>query len=1180
MEPFSLHSAALEGTTLIEAGAGTGKTYTLTSLVLRLIVEQGLGIEQILVVTYTKAATDELKTRVRSRLNAAKHACDGGSTDDEVLATLLTKEGDTQQVRQRIVDALTNFDRAAIFTIHGFCQRLLQQFAFETGHLFQSELMQVGDHLVQEMVADFWRRHITNAPYELARYALAKFTGPEHLSRIITYCAYLDIKLRPGAVKPALNTIRTWRKHADDLQRQWDQSGTRIIQLLAGTGLNARFYKKLRLAEYSALMDDWNGKYKLEEKRVKYLGASSIKRYTKKGHQRPEHPFFECCDNTLNAQADMEQQMERYLRFLKIRLLLQARAALDQKKQRQNLLFFDDLLLHVHSALMGEQGQSLVKAVGRQYQVALVDEFQDTDLVQYEIFQRLFDRHPQMLFMIGDPKQAIYSFRGADLFSYLKAAEDADRSATLTRNWRSTPPLIQAVNTLFEGHPRPFGFEQIDFTPAVPARQDIPRTLQPMTLWYLTRTENKAPSKPISQEDASAAIAAAVAEEVVRLLNSPKDAITPWQIAVLTRTHVQSQIVKNALSKKQIPAVLHSAGSVFDTDQAEVLLRILEAVADPYDPAKIRAALAQDLFGMDAIEFYSAMEGPDHRWQDRWAGFYQDHRVWLRRGVYPMLRSMMAREKVKSRLLSFPDGERALTNMLHLAELLHEAENEFSLGPDGVVNWLLDQRRTVRQGDEQQLRLESDSDAVRIITMHKSKGLQFKVVFCPFTWGGVRMDSDTAVFHDPRNHDQWTLAMGPDIPMVEQLDARKELLAENLRMLYVALTRAEEHCYLVWGRINGSELSAPAYLLHGANISMEDGDWLAPLVKKMKSLNDARLIEEIRHMAGRSNGAIQIAPLPRPTSAVFQDRSEVKAAGRHRTMRRQISSHWPMASFSSLTAASPKADEVRPDRDIMTGKDFPGDTGTDGYDNLFDFPKGTHAGLFFHDLLEHWDHTCPTFERQEELVLAKLQAHGFEAAWQPVVVRLLQQLSAKRLKLPHIDFSLSDVQKDQRLNEMEFYFPLKRFSADQIKACFDLHTDAGLRDAVRVRLDDRIHFAPETGIMKGFIDAVIQYGGQYFLVDWKSNHIGNSAEAYTPKALEALMVADDYFLQYHFYALALNRLLRQKIEKYRFDRHFGGVFYIFLRGITDNPKSPLGLFFAKPNGQLISDLDRLMIGPG
>jgi exodeoxyribonuclease V beta subunit len=1189
----------LEGRTLIEAGAGTGKTYTLAGLVLRLIVEQGLGIEQILVVTYTKAATEELKTRIRSRLSAARHAFQGRPAEDDSLARLVERSPDARAARRRLADALTNFDRAAIFTIHGFCQRLLQNFAFETGHLFQSQLQQDRDPLVQEMVADFWRRYVTHAPYELARYILLQLKGPEQLGRIIAYCAYPDIKVLPEGIKPALSAVAPWRKAAEGLQRQWAQSGDSVVHLLKDPGLNARSYGKcepdpeqppythrqLKLMGWSAYLDQWNGKYPLDEKRVKYLGASLLKKYTKKGHATPAHPFFDTCDQALDAQERMEGQLARYLRYLKIRLLQQARTALDRKKRRKNILFFDDLLLHIHSALKGAHGAALIQAIRRQYRVALVDEFQDTDPVQCEIFQRLFDRDPMILFMIGDPKQAIYSFRGADLFSYLKAADTADRSATLTRNWRSTPSLVQAVNALFEGHTRPFGYEQIRYHSATAARQEAAPVPVPLTLWYLTRTQGEAPSKPISQEDATQAIAAAVAEEVVRLLNAPQEKIEPWQIAVLTRTHRQSQIIKGALSGRRVPAVLHSAGSVFDTRQADALQRVLEAAADPHDPRKVRAALAQDMFGLRAADFHEGMEGESTRWQERWANLYHDHRIWLRRGVYAMLRALMAREKVRSHLLSLPDGERTLTNVLHLAELLHQAEKEHGLGPEGVVKWLADQRQSAQQDDEKQLRLESDADAVRIITMHKSKGLQFDVVFCPFTWSPIRTDKAAAVFHDASDEERWTLRLGPDIPPEDQLQAGKELLAENLRMLYVALTRARERCYLAWGRINGTELSAPAYLIHGTQTPAHHGDWLAPLSKKMKALADAPFIAELDHLSRHSKGTIRISPLPLPTRQLFYPPEKARKPGHRRSLRRMIDGHRPMASFSSLTAGTHDADGGLADRhgsvgdassDIGRGESGAVGGGGDTFDALFGFPKGARAGLFFHDLLEHWDHTGGPPDRQEALIRSKLQVHGFDARWHPAVDRFLHQLSAKRLSGSGSAFCLSEVKMAQRINEMEFYFPLMQFSAEQIKECFKKYGDAQWRDAVGPRLE-RIRFAPQHGFMRGFADTVFQFGEQYFLLDWKSNHLGHKAASYDPPALDKCMLEEDYFLQYHLYTIALNRLLAQKIPGYHYERHFGGVFYIFLRGITADPADNSGLYFAKPDALLISALDDLMI---
>jgi exodeoxyribonuclease V beta subunit len=311
----------------------------------------------------------------------------------------------------------------------------------------------------------------------------------------------------------------------------------------------------------------------------------------------------------------------------------------------------------------------------------------------------------------------------------------------------------------------------------------------------------------------------------------------------------------------------------------------------------------------------------------------------------------------------------------------------------------------------------------------------------------------------------------------------------------------------------------------------------------------------------------------------FDKPSKEPRAGRKRALRRPIAAHWPMASFSSLTAATPDQVDEQADRDMST-RDALSDNGVPGeFETLFSFPKGAHAGLFFHDLLEHWDHTGGRSGEQEELIRSKLQAHGFAPQWLPTVERFLRQLSVKRLHVPGSTFSLSQVAMDQRINEMEFYFSLQRFSSEHLKECFNQYGDARVRNAVGARLG-RISFAPQHGFMKGFMDAVVQYGHRYYLLDWKSNHLGHHPESYDPQVLEKCMVEDDYFLQYHLYTVALNRLLAQKVEGYRYERHFGGVLYIFLRGITADPAERSGLFFAKPDALLISALDDLMIPTG
>ena len=1200
MKAFELSDAPLEGTHLIEAGAGTGKTYTIAGIFLRLIAEKGVPVDQLLVVTYTKAATEELKSRIRQRLLAAGRALDkGGETgvsDDRLVERMAAQASQPRaSIRQRICDALVDFDRAAIFTIHGFCQRVLNHFAFETGHLFEAELTQDAQPLIQEAVDDFWRRYISRAPEELVQVALAQLKSPEDLAALVQRCRLPLVRVIPPAVKPPLTAIAPFRRAARQVQQAWPQARDAVLDLLGHEGLNGTKYGKCTpdpasprrqlLQALAAAMDRWNGAYPLFPKFERFC-QSYLEAAAKKGHVAPRHAFFERCDRVLACQGELDVQLAQYVRYLKVRLLDQAHRRLAQKKTRDNTLFFDDLLIMVHAALRNERRQALVEAIGRQYQAALVDEFQDTDALQYEIFATLF-AGSALFFMIGDPKQAIYSFRGADLFSYLHARENARNRYTLTRNWRATPALIKAFNTLFGRRAHPFGYEQIPYEKALAGRDDPDPPAPPLRLWYIAHGEADDIQRPIAQQAATERIVAAVADEIVRVLGYPEPGmapaeIVPEDIAVLTRTHRQAQQVKAALARRRVPAVMHSAGSVFDTDEAQEMAMVLEAAALPTDARRVRTALAGDLLGADAAELCAAVENPGEAWQARWAAFDDYHRHWLRYGFYPMFARLMAREGVKRRLLGLPDGERRVTNLLHLAELLHQAAVEHQLGPEGLIKWLA-RRRAAGGEDEdaQKLRLESDAHAVRIITIHKSKGLQFKVVFCPFTWAGVKRDEKIATFHDPQSQNGLTLAIGPEIDPVHQQLALEEALAENLRLMYVALTRARQRCYLVWGCIRGTELSAPAYLLHGPQAAGASMGWTGALQTAMAGMTDSRLIAELQDLADSSEGTIALSALPESVPLLYRAKADAGGPLAHRRFERRLSRAWRIASFSAMTAAlPPEAEDEAPDRDAARHPAEIGPPRSDDGDDLFAFPKGARAGIFFHDLLEHWDFCAAATDASNALVSAKLHAHGFEAHWQGAVAAMLSRLGQARLPLGDSDgrFCLARVPSSQRINEMEFYFPLRSVTGEKLSRCFKEKGAAFFAQSASRALE-RLAFAPMEGFLKGYIDTLFEYEGRFYLLDWKSNHLGNTWEDYALPRLNAVMAEEYYFLQYHLYALALDQLLRLRMPDYDYRRHFGGVFYLFLRGIQ-GPGHDTGIYHDRPAVEQIDALRELLLTHG
>jgi exodeoxyribonuclease V beta subunit len=1193
MKPFDFVSAPLEGANLIEASAGTGKTYTLTGLFLRLLLEKGLRIEQILVVTYTNAATAELKERIRTSLRAAQSAFENQDNSNPLIGQLMNTVKNHDRAITRIQNALIDFDRAAIFTIHGFCQRLLQSYAFETGRHFQTELVQDASLLIQETVDDFWRRHISSAPPELAAYTIEKVRSPERLAETLNYSRYLQIKVIPKAQKPTLSIIKQWRQVAEDIVTQWDDARNKVRVLLEYEGLNALYYGKctplkqtpnlthrhIRIDVLCHAMDRWEGQYPLFDQFDRFT-ASHLRKATKKGFDTPRHRFFDCCDHALLCYQAMEKQMALYLQYLRVRLLEQAQEKLAIKKEHRNLLFFDDLLLHVHKALSYEQGPQLVNAIRSQYRAALVDEFQDTDPLQYRIFFRLFAKPPHLLALIGDPKQAIYGFRGADLFSYIQAVERADHRATLTHNWRSTPGLVDAINTVFQRHAQPFGLKRITFERVMAGVAETHEKLPALNLWYMDSDDQSNGNRIMSQTAALPRIVNAVAQEIVDLLYSTTENFFPEDIAILTRTHYQAKMMKAALVNRQVPAVLHSAGLVFDSVEAQEMRLILNAAAMPSDPVRVRAALCTKLLGVDAGSFSQDAQDMHQDWHSRWAAFHSYHQLWSRYGFFRMFRQLMANEGVKVRVLALPEGERRMTNILHLAELLHHAESSHRLGPEGLIKWLKSGSLTTEKGrQDQQLRLESDARAVRIITMHKSKGLQFKVVFCPFTWSGVKIDESAVVFHHSDEADALTLALGPGIATDHKLQAQKEMLAENLRLLYVALTRAQLRCYWIWGRIKGTEVSAPAYLLHGPTASTTDQDWISALRKKMSKLTHHEFISDLNDLVKNSKGTIGIAPLPQRTvkrNVSICDKVEKQSTGR--VINRKISNDWRIASFSAMTAGLDHAmpEQAWEDRDAGSTADDLSKPEQNDAATLFSFPKGVQAGLFFHDLLEHWDPNIDDAAKRRALVGDKLRDYRLEDCWIDCVDRLLIALAQAPLKDARQSFSLGQVGASDRLNEMAFYYRLRPIDARQLKAVFEQFAANEINPSLSA-VWRHLRFDPVQGYLKGYIDTLLRYKSRYYVIDWKSNYLGPAYADYQARQLAHAMVRKYYFLQYHLYTVALDQLLRNRLPGYDYAKNFGGVFYIFLRGIQADATASTGVFYDLPNSDLVDAMNRLLI---
>ncbi len=1214
MKIFNPTHTPLSGTNLIEASAGTGKTYMITWLFLRLVIEAAIPADQILVVTFTKAATEELKARIHSKLIAAKSAFSKGSCADVLLDSLVKRHPHPSLAVHIIQDALIDFDHVPIFTIHGFCQRILQENAFETLHLFDTELVANTFNITLEVVDDFWRQYLYRLPPELISYMLSRVSGPEYFLKLAAKKTTPDIKVIPEIDEPVIEGLDEYKAIFEKLKTTWHRSRREIASANGGlkeASLSGTVYGSLKPLKGEAnvskrdvvvlaLIQDMDRFVHPRSigfplfKNFEKFTATKLLQSTKKNKKPPTHVFFDTCNELYLQSAAIEAKMEGYLLYLRARFFKFLESKLTIKKTSENVQFFDDLLLKVKRALAGDGSAALKAAIRHKYRAALVDEFQDTDAIQYDIFTKLFSSGQSVLFMIGDPKQAIYGFRGADIFSYMKASAHANSKYTLLENWRSTPGLISAVNTIFSNVRIPFVFDQIRFDKGVPGIKTEPvgkRNGAALALWYLETGKNLPGDKPMSKSAAVPLIAAAVAGEISRLI-APDDPhqyepvagpSKPGDIAVLVRTNRQAQIMQQHLAFRRIPSVIYNTGNIFHTHEAMEMERILLSVSEPGNVRRFRAALVTDAIGVHGRELDLDAEEADW-WDSRSQDFRKYYRVWNQYGFVRMFRLLMAKENVRERLLSLPDGERRLTNMLHLMEVLHYESTKNEKGMSGLLKWLSEQMQAqTPESESHLLRLESDDAAVKIITMHRSKGLEFPVVFCPFAWHGSLLKDNEIVFHNAAADNALTLDIGSSEIHRHTRRAQNELLSENLRLLYVALTRAIERCYLVWGRINTAETSAPAYLFHyhsKADDDPEEDDIVTSLKQTFLNKTDKDLLDDLNQLSKKSRGTIEVLPLPAIADINGTDAAENEENISYREFSGRIDADWKVSSYSYMVSKKMPTHEF-PDRDQQSYHD---DVSHDLFDmvhareDILFFPKGVRAGIFFHDLFEHLDFASRDPEHKKSLVENKLKAYGFGLQWQkPVSSMINRVLSIAIDKVDDETLTLASIGCQDRINEMEFYFPLHPITPQQLATAFYARSGRdilGFPEQI-----EALTFPLSKGFMKGYIDLVFCFKGRYYLVDWKSNLLGTHVENYNRDALDQVMHREYYFLQYHLYVLALHQYLRSRIPNYRYETDFGGVAYMFIRGIDPSQGQEFGIYKDLPAPGLIHELGKTLI-PG
>ena len=1233
-EPLDPLNLPLQGSRLIEASAGTGKTWTIAALYVRFVLGhrcQARLPAEILVMTFTRAATRELSDRIRRRLVEAA-ACFRGQpvpADDAFLSSLLQDfpAGPArEQAAWQLSVAAEAMDDAAVHTIDAWCQRMLREHAFDSGCLFDEELQAQEAAMRAEAVRDYWRQQVYPLDDAALAGVLAQWEGVGALARDLKDLH--DKPLPADAGQGTLLAVATramllraeqvaalklgWAERAEEmlawLRAQWQRKDCPIDKKKLGEANGTKWLQALKAWALDAAAE------------IPKLGVGA-ERLTRQGVLGSIKPGMsaEVPDvfGGIAALMDALNALPEVAPALRLHAAAHVQRRMQQLKTRAGTFGFADMLnrldVALDESLSGASALRLRQRILAQHPVALIDEFQDTSPVQLRIFDRLYriadDDASRALLLIGDPKQAIYGFRGADIYSYLGARQaTAGRHHALGTNHRSTQALVGAVNELFvaaetragEGA---FMFGSAGTASALPfasvqAKGRAERLvvsgqeIAALTLTFDEPLRNK--------EDSRGLFAALCAERIVNLLNDPQvgfaqdeenkgelfKRLRPADIAVLVRSRTEADVVRREMRRRGLASVyLSDKDTVWQTTEAADLLRLLQAVASPRDVRLARAALATALLGYTMDELV-ALAIDDVLFDRQCERLQQLHQTWKAQGVLAMVRRALHAFELPARWLAPNDpeqqGERRLTNVLQLAELLQAASAQAE-GEQALVRWLAQQIADAAEGlngcDDAVLRLESDADLVKVVTVHKSKGLEYPLVFLPFaahfreliTAGESAKD---AVLLLPGAGGTDGGSGGPNgrtlvvSPTSAQLAvAETERQREELRLLYVALTRAR---HALWVGLAGLQVgtgksyvwhrSAMGYLLSGA--TEQPPEQRIKDVLAFATASQGVVVEQVPVAEG----------LPMPPVTALQRRETLPALAQPPVYNAQFDREWAISSYSALVrdaawgpagSGSVPARVVRDDEPSeVVAAAVPGRPGGQAWHR---FPRGALAGNFLHDQLEWLAAERFALDGSDDLqsaLVRRCERQGWGHRADDVVTWLRRVCTTP---LPALGMPLAAL--STLAPELEFWFPSDGLQAGLIDSLCRQHLQIG-------RPRPTLPARELKGLLMGFADLVFEHEGRYWVLDYKSNALGSRDADYTQEAMEAAMLEHRYDVQAAIYLLALHRLLRSRLGvAYAPEHHLGGAIYLFLRGVHS---STGGCCHVAPPLALLNELDGML----
>ncbi len=1200
MANFDLQATGVPtGLSVIEASAGTGKTWTIAHLLPRLLVDGIVSdIGEVLLVTFTEDAARELGERTRRQLAGLVAHADAGTQPGEGevgirilldrLETLAGPERDTAILRLRL--ALDESDHLAVSTIHSFCKQVLASESFLCGMPAGFDVLPDPSELKSDAVKDTWRTDLAADSLLAAVAARGKWSVDDDLK------AWRMLTQRPSTrmdpAPPSLMEVRDRVAHALEALQDARTDIRHIQEIAARDTVSLNTSAKNPGEASVAQLNSWHGLLETMDPQLPPMEIFDVARqlagaaswFARRGAMGKAASSEVAALAVVVAATAVEVSIDATGWAWLAHLRETAGRRLERSLRRNNVVTYAGLIEKLHTALCsGPNRAALAQRLSDKWKVGLIDESQDTDQQQLDIFRAIFDRGagPGRLILVGDPKQAIYSFRGGDLDAYLAARPTDDtRVSDLATTYRSAHGLVVALNALF-GRTRAFGNPALAYPGATAALQDedlpLPADGQGRLVAWVLPEANAAEWRLAEprRTRAAACTAAAIVDLLGRPMGADANRVNPSHVAVLTRTNHEARLVYEALRARAVPTVVRDDGDVMQSDTASDLASTLKAVLSPTHPGWRRAAMATRLFGYNST-MLAALTSADA--EQRLARFSEWGDLWRRRGIAALMAGLEAQSEATLRLARAPSGERHLTDLRHLVELLQVREAEGQRSPEKLLQWFEGERMSEgSSSDERLYRLEEDGDAVQVVTVHRAKGLGFDFVFCPYLW---------SVLPDPgmrerllvRRDDGWVLADGAQRDNhAEHRASSAERLLEDLRLAYVALTRARRRVTLLAGPLGYTARSTlPPTSLDWLLRSDEDADsvedWYTATADLKKSASGCEHGDTLRRLQKACPDVMTVSDPPSPSEATWTSDDQADTPMHARTAPVLDLQAWHLTSFSRLAHGR---DEERERRDVVLEPMEVSAGGEAGEAMaakvpLAAFARGTHAGNCLHELLEQWDFQ----EETTALVERGLRRHRLYSDEAAEAVRhTLDDL--KTTHLDSLDASLESAASDRGLSEWEFLLPLARagITGQALSAVFARHA----------RNEDERNYALDlaglpgqslSGMLTGYIDRLVRADGCWGVVDWKSNYLGPRHADYSRPAMWRCAAGQHYLLQIHLYLVALRRYLRL----YGLGTQAVSGSLLFLRGVL--PNTDQGVLEITPPESLLDDLDHLFESTG